>query len=207
MYTSLKKEEKKYMGIAVQAYQKRAPYVLDFLAELAVSGGHPMSVRLVKGAYWDQEVKWSQQRGLPDYPVHTDKSHTDISYLICAKKMLDKPDVFYPQFASHNPHAIASIVEMAGGDFSKFEFQRLFGMGDGVYNELQKVHPAATVRVYAPVGNFDQLLPYLVRRMIENGANTSFVHSLGSGLATKEDDRRLLSDPCKSTAKTRPRSL
>lgn len=195
LHAELPRDDTRFLGMAVQAYQKRAPHVLDYISDLALKSGHPLPIRLVKGAYWDQEVKVSQQQGYPDYPVHTSKHHTDVSYLACAQKMLNSPNAFFPQFASHNPHTIASIAAMANYDFSTFEYQRLFGMGEGVYRGLKDLHPSATCRVYAPVGQFDQLLPYLVRRMIENGANTSFVSALGN---PNSDDNELLKDPWES---------
>jgi RHH-type proline utilization regulon transcriptional repressor/proline dehydrogenase/delta 1-pyrroline-5-carboxylate dehydrogenase len=163
-------------GLAVQAYQKRALPVLDWLIDLARRRGRRIPVRLVKGAYWDTEIKRAQQAGLPGYPVYTRKATTDVSYLHCAKKLLAAGDAVYPQFATHNAHTLAAVLELAG-DNRDFEFQRLHGMGEALYHHL--LHDAALrrpCRVYAPVGGHQELLPYLVRRLLENGANTSFVN-------------------------------
>lgn len=172
-------------GLAVQAYQKRAYRALDWLAELARQSGHKMMVRLVKGAYWDSEVKYAQERGLPGYPVFTRKHSTDVSYLACAEKLLKYRDLFYPQFATHNAHTVSAIMEMAGQKQDGFEFQRLHGMGEPLYHQIIGNEGTANkypVRVYAPVGSHEDLLPYLVRRLLENGANSSFVNRL-------QDDR------------------
>ncbi|HEV2112317.1 MAG TPA: bifunctional proline dehydrogenase/L-glutamate gamma-semialdehyde dehydrogenase PutA [Gammaproteobacteria bacterium] len=165
-------------GLAVQAYQKRAYRVIDWLIALAKDGKRRMPVRLVKGAYWDSEVKRAQERGLEGYPVFTRKASTDVSYLACARKMLANRDVLYPMFATHNAQTLSSVLEMAGGDLD-FEFQRLHGMGEELYAEV--VGPdklKLDCRVYAPVGSHEDLLPYLVRRLLENGANTSFVNRI-----------------------------
>lgn len=168
-----------YLGLAVQAYQKRAPMVIDWLMNLSQSADKKIPVRLVKGAYWDSEIKWAQQEGLPDYPVFTQKRYTDISYLCCAEKLLNAPESFYPQFATHNAHTIASILTYSEAlNNSNFEFQRLHGMGDAIYDYLLKINNKLRVRIYSPVGAHKQLLPYLVRRLLENGANSSFVHYL-----------------------------
>jgi RHH-type proline utilization regulon transcriptional repressor/proline dehydrogenase/delta 1-pyrroline-5-carboxylate dehydrogenase len=158
------------IGLAVQAYQKRALAVCEWLASLR----RPISVRLVKGAYWDGEVKRAQQLGMPDYPVFTRKAATDVSYVACARVLLSAPSV-YPAFATHNCRTVATILELAEGEF---EFQKLFGMGDALYDAVLAEHPDAACRIYAPVGGFTDLLPYLVRRLLENGANTSFVHQI-----------------------------
>ncbi len=164
-------------GLAVQAYQKRAPFVIDFLADAARKTGRRMPMRLVKGAYWDSEIKKSQVDGLPGYPVFTRKANTDLSYLVCAKKMFDAHDALYPMFATHNAQTIAAIHQMSEG--RDFEFQRLHGMGDHLYAEvIGKQHLAVPCRVYAPVGSHEDLLPYLVRRLLENGANSSFVNRI-----------------------------
>jgi RHH-type proline utilization regulon transcriptional repressor/proline dehydrogenase/delta 1-pyrroline-5-carboxylate dehydrogenase len=163
------------LGLAVQAYQKRAAHVIDWLAELAQETGRRISVRLVKGAYWDGEIKRAQENGLSDYPVFTRKAHTDVSYLACAKKLLLAPQVFYPQFATHNARTIAGICEMAGE--TSFEFQRLWGMGEALYEQVMR-ESAAPCRIYAPVGEPRYLLSYLIRRILENGANNSFVRGL-----------------------------
>ncbi len=164
-------------GLAVQAYQKRAPFVLDYLIDLARRTGRRMPVRLVKGAYWDSEIKKAQVDGLAGYPVFTRKPNTDVSYLACARKMLEATDALYPMFATHNAQTIAAIHHMAAG--RAFEFQRLHGMGDHLYAETIGVeHLAVPCRVYAPVGSHEDLLPYLVRRLLENGANSSFVNRI-----------------------------
>ncbi len=145
-------------GLAVQAYQKRAPFVIDFLADAARKTGRRMPMRLVKGAYWDSEIKKSQVDGLPGYPVFTRKANTDLSYLVCAKKMFDAHDALYPMFATHNAQTIAAIHQMSEG--RDFEFQRLHGMGDHLYAEvIGKQHLAVPCRVYAPVGSHEDLLP------------------------------------------------
>ncbi|MBX2831621.1 MAG: bifunctional proline dehydrogenase/L-glutamate gamma-semialdehyde dehydrogenase PutA [Rhodospirillales bacterium] len=165
-------------GLAVQAYQKRAYYVLEWLADLSTKVGRKMMVRLVKGAYWDTEVKFSQENGFDGYPCFTRKASTDVSYLACAKLMLSRRDAFYCQFASHNAHSVASILEMAGDDRT-FEFQRLHGMGEALYEQIvDKAGENIPCRVYAPVGSHEDLLAYLVRRLLENGANTSFVNRI-----------------------------
>lgn len=163
------------LGFVVQAYQKRAPFVIDWLAGLGRETGRRFMIRLVKGAYWDTEIKHAQERGLADYPVYTRKASTDLSYLVCAERMLAAPDAIYAQFATHNAHSVAAILEMTGGE-SDFEFQRLHGMGELLYEEVAKTAPGTRVRVYAPVGRHKDLLPYLVRRLLENGANSSFVN-------------------------------
>ena len=165
-------------GLAVQAYQKRATRVIDWLIALAKDGKRRMPVRLVKGAYWDSEVKRAQERGLEGYPVFTRKASTDVSYLACARKMLAHRDVLYPMFATHNAQTLSSVLEMAGGDLD-FEFQRLHGMGEELYGEVVGEDKLKlNCRVYAPVGSHEDLLPYLVRRLLENGANTSFVNRI-----------------------------
>jgi RHH-type proline utilization regulon transcriptional repressor/proline dehydrogenase/delta 1-pyrroline-5-carboxylate dehydrogenase len=165
------------LGLAVQAYQKRAAGVLEWLAELARTAGRALPVRLVKGAYWDSEVKRAQEQGLVDYPVFTRKCNTDVSYLACAKALLTEHDSLYPQFATHNAHTVAWLLEV--GARKAFELQRLHGMGEELYAELtQRPGFAHRCRVYAPVGSHEHLLPYLVRRLLENGANTSFVNRL-----------------------------
>src|SRR5262249_1717908 len=161
-------------GLAVQAYQKRAPAVIDWLNDLAGGVGRRLMVRLVKGAYWDTEVKRGQERGLADYPVFTRKAMTDLSYAACARKLLAARPRLYPQFATHNALTVASVIEDAGG-VEGFEFQRLHGMGEVLYKRLLEDHPEAGLRIYAPVGGHRDLLAYLVRRLLENGANSSFV--------------------------------
>jgi RHH-type proline utilization regulon transcriptional repressor/proline dehydrogenase/delta 1-pyrroline-5-carboxylate dehydrogenase len=164
------------LGLAVQAYGKRALGVIDWAAATARATGRRMTVRLVKGAYWDSEIKRAQERGLNGYPVYTRKVTTDVSYLACAGRLFSHADVIYPQFATHNAHSIASVLELApaGADY---EFQRLHGMGRLLYAEAaRKIARFPRVRVYAPVGEHKDLLAYLVRRLLENGANTSFVN-------------------------------
>ena len=164
------------LGLAVQAYGRRAPLVLDWVAALARRNGRRMSVRLVKGAYWDAEIKRAQERGLDSFPVYTSKIATDASYLVCAQRLFDAPDVIYPQFATHNALTVAAVTAFAP-ESAVYEFQRLHGMGQALYDAVRaEVSDLPPVRVYAPVGTHEELLPYLVRRLLENGANTSFVH-------------------------------
>jgi RHH-type proline utilization regulon transcriptional repressor/proline dehydrogenase/delta 1-pyrroline-5-carboxylate dehydrogenase len=166
-------------GLAVQAYQKRAPDVIRFLARTATEVGRRLNVRLVKGAYWDSEIKRAQERGLPGYPVYTRKQNTDVAYLACARLMIDAADAIYPQFATHNAHTVASCLQMARARGRAFEFQRLHGMGEELYSIVTDPAGENTpCRVYAPVGSHEDLLPYLVRRLLENGANTSFVNRI-----------------------------
>jgi RHH-type transcriptional regulator, proline utilization regulon repressor / proline dehydrogenase / delta 1-pyrroline-5-carboxylate dehydrogenase len=161
-------------GLAVQAYQKRAEAVLDHVFALARHYDRHLMVRLVKGAYWDTEIKRAQERGLADYPVFTRKAMTDLNYMACAQKLLDARGRIYPQFATHNALTLASLVERAG-DKQGFEFQRLHGMGVELYRVLRDLCPQIPCRIYAPVGTYRDLLAYLVRRLLENGANSSFV--------------------------------
>ncbi len=168
-------------GLAVQAYQTRALEVIDEVARIARSHRLHFMVRLVKGAYWDGEIKRAQELGLSGYPVFTHKHHTDISYLACARALIANQDVIYPQFATHNAGTVAAIIGMAERAGATYEMQRLHGMGEGVYREVMRELPgkrAIPVRVYAPVGEHRDLLAYLVRRLLENGANSSFVHQL-----------------------------
>ena len=164
-------------GLAVQAYQTRALQAIHEVAAIAHKHGLRFMVRLVKGAYWDGEIKRAQEQGLAAYPVFTHKQHTDVSYLACAQALIGHADVIYPQFASHNAGTIAAIVLMARKANAKFEMQRLHGMGEGVYREVLR-DGSIPCRVYAPVGKHRDLLAYLVRRLLENGANSSFVHQL-----------------------------
>jgi RHH-type transcriptional regulator, proline utilization regulon repressor / proline dehydrogenase / delta 1-pyrroline-5-carboxylate dehydrogenase len=161
-------------GLAVQAYQKRAPAVIDWINNLAEALDRRLMVRLVKGAYWDTEIKRAQERGLADYPVFTRKAMTDLNYDYCARKLLEARPRLYPQFATHNARTIATIIENAGG-IGDYEFQRLHGMGEALYQALSEEWTTVTCRIYAPVGGHSDLLSYLVRRLLENGANTSFV--------------------------------
>ena len=178
-------------GFAVQAYQTRALQVVDEVARIARHHGLRFMVRLVKGAYWDGEIKRAQELGLSGYPVFTHKHHTDISYLACAQALIAQADVIYPQFATHNAGTIAAILQMAKANNAAFEMQRLHGMGEGVYREVMK-DASIPVRVYAPVGEHRDLLAYLVRRLLENGANSSFVHQLTDEAV---DVDRLLASP------------
>lgn len=165
-------------GLALQAYQTRSLELIEHVTAIARKHGLRLMCRLVKGAYWDAEIKRAQELGLPHYPVFTHKHHSDISYLACARALLSAPDAIYPQFATHNAGTIAAILQMAKAADAPFELQRLHGMGEGVYREVMK-STAAPVRVYAPVGQHKDLLAYLVRRLLENGANSSFVNQLG----------------------------
>ena len=188
------------LGLAVQAYAKRALPVIDWLADLARRAHRRLPVRLVKGAYWDAEIKLAQERGLSDYPVFTRKASTDVSYLACAKRLLADSVAFYPAFATHNAHTLAAVAEIAvavGGN-DEWEYQRLHGMGAELYDQV--VGPdkwRQACRVYAPVGSHEDLLAYLVRRLLENGANTSFVNRIADAnlpIAT------LLACPVEATA-------
>ncbi len=183
-------------GLAVQAYQKRTPYVIDFLADLARRVGRRMPVRLVKGAYWDAEIKRAQIDGHPGYPVFTRKPNTDVSYLANARRMLDHGDALYPMFATHNAQTIAAIRSIAQG--RPYEHQKLHGMGDDLYAEVVPKHRLDTpCRVYAPVGSHEDLLPYLVRRLLENGANSSFVNRITDENVAIED---LVRDPVQTVS-------
>ena len=163
-------------GVVVQAYGRRASYVIDWLYALSGRLGQRIMVRLVKGAYWDTEIKRAQVEGLPYYPVFTRKASTDVSYLCCAQKLMSMRDRLYPQFATHNAHTVAAVLEMAG-DADDFEFQRLHGMGEALHQQVREKH-SKRCRIYAPVGAHRDLLAYLVRRLLENGANSSFVSQI-----------------------------
>lgn len=186
------------IGFVVQAYQKRASFVIDYLIELARKTKNKFMIRLVKGAYWDSEIKLTQIEGLEDYPVYTRKCHTDISYLACAKKLLSAQDEIFPQFASHNAYTVAAIYYLAKG--KNYEFQCLHGMGQTLYdlivgeNNFNKI-----VRIYAPVGTHNTLLAYLVRRLIENGANSSFVNQIVDNNISVDD---LVQSPIEKTKST-----
>lgn len=188
-------------GLAVQAYQKRAIHVIEWLRELTVSVGRPLMVRLVKGAYWDSEIKMSQQAGLADFPVFTRKSSTDVSYHACANRLLAYRDSIYPQFATHNAYTASVIIELAGDDKQGFEFQCLHGMGDTLYDQVVS-EEGIQCRVYAPVGEHEDLLAYLVRRLLENGANSSFVNAIVDDSKPVES---LLEDPVERTQRLRVR--
>ncbi len=183
------------LGFVIQAYGRRCPFVIDWLVDLARRSGRRLMVRLVKGAYWDSEIKRAQVEGLSDFPVFTRKVHTDVSYLACARKLLAAPDAVFPQFATHNAQTLAGIVEMAGPGFRSgdYEFQCLHGMGEPLYEAV--VGPGGLdrpCRIYAPVGTHETLLAYLVRRLLENGANSSFVNRIADESVSIED---LIADP------------
>ena len=164
------------LGIVIQAYQRRATAVIDEVVRMARTTSHRIPVRLVKGAYWDMEIKRAQELGLVSYPVFTRKENTDVSYLACARKLFAAGNALYPQFATHNAHTVAAVMHMAG-DRRDYEFQRLHGMGETLHEALIEVAGVRS-RIYAPVGQHKDLLPYLVRRLLENGANSSFVNQL-----------------------------
>ncbi|WP_348713381.1 trifunctional transcriptional regulator/proline dehydrogenase/L-glutamate gamma-semialdehyde dehydrogenase [Acidovorax soli] len=172
------------IGFVIQAYQKRCPFVIDYVVDLARRTQRRLMVRLVKGAYWDSEIKRAQVDGLEDYPVYTRKVHTDISYIACAKKLLAAPEAVYPQFATHNAETVATLYQLAGSNYDagQYEFQCLHGMGEPLYEQVVGAITAGKLgrpcRIYAPVGTHETLLAYLVRRLLENGANTSFVNRI-----------------------------
>ena len=186
------------IGFVVQAYQKRCPFVIDHLIDLAQRSRHRLMVRLVKGAYWDSEIKRAQVDGLEGYPVYTRKVYTDVSYLACAARLLAAPQAVYPQFATHNAYTLAAIYQMAGQNFhpGQYEFQCLHGMGEPLYEEVTGAVAAGKLnrpcRIYAPVGTHETLLAYLVRRLLENGANTSFVNLIAD---TRVSIDTLVADP------------
>ena len=186
------------LGLAVQAYGKRAKPALEWLAALAQATGRKLPVRLVKGAYWDTEIKRAQEAGLPGYSLFTRKVSTDVSYLACARYLLANRQCFYPQFATHNAHTLAAVSVMAGND-RRFEFQRLHGMGQALYEQVVgPTHMNQPCRIYAPVGSHEDLLAYLVRRLLENGANTSFVNRLADDEAPIAD---IIADPVVEVSK------
>ncbi len=189
------------LGLALQTYQKRADSLIDWLAELSSRTGQRIPIRLVKGAYWDTEIKHAQVEGFQGYPVFTRKANTDVSYIACARKVLANRQAFYPQFATHNAHTIAMVTELAG-DRRDYEFQRLHGMGEDLYGIVMSQEGFRhACRVYAPVGNHEDLLPYLVRRLLENGANQSFVNRLvDEGLPVEE----VAEDPVERVSRTDP---
>ena len=174
------------LGFVIQAYQKRCPYVIDYLIDLARRSERRLMVRLVKGAYWDSEIKRAQIDGLADYPVYTRKHHTDVAYIACARKLLAAPTAIYPQFATHNAQTVASIESLASDqpyNAERYEFQCLHGMGEPLYRNVVEADDKAArrpCRIYAPVGTHETLLAYLVRRLLENGANSSFVHRIAN---------------------------
>ncbi|MGI4836221.1 MAG: trifunctional transcriptional regulator/proline dehydrogenase/L-glutamate gamma-semialdehyde dehydrogenase [Janthinobacterium lividum] len=189
------------IGFVIQAYQKRCPYVIDYVIDLARRSRHRLMIRLVKGAYWDSEIKRAQVEGLEGYPVYTRKVYTDVSYIACAKKLLSVPEVIYPQFATHNAHTLAAIYHIAGQNYypGQYEFQCLHGMGEPLYEQVVgKVADGKLnrpCRVYAPVGTHETLLAYLVRRLLENGANTSFVNRIADHSISIHE---LVADPVSS---------
>ena len=198
------------IGFVIQAYQKRCPAVIDFLVDLARRTGRRLMVRLVKGAYWDSEIKRAQVDGQADYPVYTRKTHTDVSYLACARKLLAAPEAVYPQFATHNAQSLAAIVQMAGPNYyaGQYEFQCLHGMGEPLYEqvvggdlrrETGEAGRRRPCRIYAPVGTHETLLAYLVRRLLENGANTSFVNRIADAEVPIES---LIADPVAQVEQT-----
>ncbi|EOW6511493.1 trifunctional transcriptional regulator/proline dehydrogenase/L-glutamate gamma-semialdehyde dehydrogenase [Cronobacter malonaticus] len=186
------------IGFVIQAYQKRCPFVIDYLIDLATRSRRRLMIRLVKGAYWDSEIKRAQMEGLEGYPVYTRKVYTDISYLACAKKLLAVPNLIYPQFATHNAHTLAAIYNLAGQNYypGQYEFQCLHGMGEPLYEQVVgKISDGKLnrpCRIYAPVGTHETLLAYLVRRLLENGANTSFVNRIADNTLSLDD---LVADP------------
>jgi RHH-type proline utilization regulon transcriptional repressor/proline dehydrogenase/delta 1-pyrroline-5-carboxylate dehydrogenase len=189
------------IGFVIQAYQKRCPMVIDYLTELAQRSRRRLMIRLVKGAYWDSEIKRAQVDGLEDYPVYTRKVYTDVSYLACARKLLSVPNLIYPQFATHNAHTLAAIYQLAGNNYypGQYEFQCLHGMGEPLYEQVVgKVADGKLnrpCRIYAPVGTHETLLAYLVRRLLENGANTSFVNRIADATLPLDE---LVADPVKA---------
>lgn len=183
------------IGIVVQAYSRRAPAVLTYIIDLARETKHRIMIRLVKGAYWDSELKKAQIDGVSDFTLFTRKSHTDVSYIACARQLMNATDAVFPQFATHNARTVASIYAMQGDDFfpGQYEFQCLHGMGEGLYEEVVGPHKLnRPCRIYAPVGTYDTLLAYLVRRLLENGANSSFINLLGDHSVELE---QLVEDP------------
>ncbi|MFI7855528.1 trifunctional transcriptional regulator/proline dehydrogenase/L-glutamate gamma-semialdehyde dehydrogenase [Pseudomonas promysalinigenes] len=189
------------IGFVIQAYQKRCPYVIDYVIDLAKRSRHRLMIRLVKGAYWDSEIKRAQVEGLEGYPVYTRKVYTDVSYVACARKLLAVPEAIYPQFATHNAHTLSAIYHIAGQNYypGQYEFQCLHGMGEPLYEQVVgKVADGKLnrpCRVYAPVGTHETLLAYLVRRLLENGANTSFVNRIADHSISIQE---LVADPVAS---------
>ncbi|NYS28807.1 trifunctional transcriptional regulator/proline dehydrogenase/L-glutamate gamma-semialdehyde dehydrogenase [Pantoea sp. WMus005] len=192
------------IGFVIQAYMKRCPFVIDELIDLAQRSRRRLMIRLVKGAYWDSEIKRAQMEGLEGYPVYTRKIYTDISYLACARKLLSVPNLIYPQFATHNAHTLAAIYQLAGNNYypGQYEFQCLHGMGEPLYEQVVgKVADGKLnrpCRIYAPVGTHETLLAYLVRRLLENGANTSFVNRIAD---TSLPIDELVADPVTAVEK------
>ncbi len=189
----------KGFGLAIQAYDKRAFRLIDEVSALARTAGRTLQVRLVKGAYWDTEIKRAQIAGLPGYPVFTRKVNTDLSYLACARKLLANRGPIYPMFATHNAHTVAAVLELAGPSKAGFEFQRLYGMGSALHDQI--ITLGLPTRIYAPTGSYEDLLPYLVRRMLENGANTSFVNKVRGDTAVQT----LIADPALQALANEPK--
>lgn len=192
------------IGFVVQAYQKRCPYVIDLLIDLARRSGHRLMVRLVKGAYWDSEIKRAQVDGLEGFPVYTRKVHTDVAYLACARKLLAAPDAVFPQFATHNAQTLSTITEMAGANYyaGQYEFQCLHGMGEPLYEEVVgREKLGRPCRIYAPVGTHETLLAYLVRRLLENGANSSFVNRIADANVPVDE---LIESPVEAAQRIEP---
>ena len=188
----------KGIGFVIQAYQKRCFYVVDYIIDLAKRSQKRLMIRLVKGAYWDSEIKKAQIEGMADYPVFTRKVHTDLSYIACARKLLAEPDYIYPQFATHNAQTVATIYQLANPEryyAGQYEFQCLHGMGEPLYENVVGDKAAGKLgipcRIYAPVGNHETLLAYLVRRLLENGANTSFVNRIADKSLKVEKQRAI----------------
>ncbi|MGK9066575.1 trifunctional transcriptional regulator/proline dehydrogenase/L-glutamate gamma-semialdehyde dehydrogenase [Stutzerimonas chloritidismutans] len=192
------------IGFVIQAYQKRCPYVIDYVIDLAKRSRHRLMIRLVKGAYWDSEIKVAQINGLEGYPVYTRKPYTDLSYIACARKLLAAPQHIYPQFATHNAHSLSAIYQIAGQNYypGQYEFQCLHGMGEPLYEQVVgKIADGKfnrPCRIYAPVGSHETLLAYLVRRLLENGANTSFVNRIADQTISLND---LVEDPVRQVEK------
>ncbi|WP_353613980.1 trifunctional transcriptional regulator/proline dehydrogenase/L-glutamate gamma-semialdehyde dehydrogenase [Mangrovibacter phragmitis] len=192
------------IGFVIQAYQKRCPFVIDYLIDLATRSRRRLMIRLVKGAYWDSEIKRAQLDGLEGYPVYTRKVYTDVSYLACARKLLSVPNLIYPQFATHNAHTLSAIYHLAGQNYypGQYEFQCLHGMGEPLYDQVVgKIADGKLnrpCRIYAPVGTHETLLAYLVRRLLENGANTSFVNRIADTTLPIDD---LVADPVEAVEK------
>lgn len=192
------------IGFVIQAYMKRCPFVIDALIDLATRSRRRLMIRLVKGAYWDSEIKRAQMEGLEGYPVYTRKVYTDVSYLACAKKLLAVPNLIYPQFATHNAHTLAAIYHLAGQNYypGQYEFQCLHGMGEPLYEQVVGKITEGKLnrpcRIYAPVGTHETLLAYLVRRLLENGANTSFVNRIADTTLPLDE---LVADPVTAVEK------
>ncbi len=191
------------LGLAVQAYSKRALPLIDWLAGVAEATGRRIPVRLVKGAYWDSEIKWAQEAGLADYPVFTRKVNTDVAYLAAARALLARPDCFYPQFATHNAHTIAAVAELAGEPSVRVPAALRHGARRCIARWCIRKALGKPCRIYAPVGGHRDLLAYLVRRLLENGANTSFVNRLADDEAPIA---AIVADPVEKAAALREKA-